>query len=433
MSAPVPRNQHIELGLLTRGFATVVALFMACAMVVVALVAFYIPHNRIRRDYTQANCTVQAAEPSCSLECRIANVTSPSFPQNSTGVIARDGKGNSPCDSVALCDENFLCRFKVLETDSTGQVTLTVRSEPGRLSLGFILFVGLAGVVLLLLSVWLCADILRYCGLKSGTKVEGVVFLPPGIELAEVTRAARHRWPIVDFRGLDFSNMVTESEAGFFITVRRILSTPSREGKRGCVFVVRANGRNDMAVMEAIPQHWYRVCCLPPLQVCLGCIGASEDADLSSNGAMLSERTGGGLSERTSAAGGEQSAAEQATSPSSRATGFEERNQVLGCEMAHRELTRMSSVDAGLFDYVYSDLTVADMKNYKQLVRSLIAPVVGLRTGIISVGVKFKQTLGQFGNSSLHRCMGGRDDQGLPKVDPSTGGSNVGRASQSQK
>lgn len=394
--------------LVSRRFVVLTALAMAAGLVVIAFAVFFVPHARARRDYAPAACTEQAAVPSCSLECRVANVTAPEFPAGASALLARDGIGRAPCESAVECGGGaFACRFKVVAT--APEVVLAVRKEPGAFSLGFVIFMALAAVVLVLLCVWLCADFMRYCGLKSSEKLSAVVFLPPGIELFEVTRAARRRWPNVATRGLDFSSVVTERPDQFYVTVRRVLGHPCKPEMRGVIFVVKANGRTDEQVLEAVPQDWFRVLVLPPLEVITSQFTAAPTAETS--GEPQTPPAFGGELNPESVTLSVEAQPDLMRRPAGLGAGFQERNRLLEAETAHRELTRLSKEEAGLFDYVHTSIKVKDLTNYPQLVRAMCGPVIGLRTASLAWSMRMRRSVHGVGTRILRLVMCVRDEE----------------------
>lgn len=395
--------------LVSRRFVVLVALAMAAGLVIIAFAVFFVPHAQVRRDYAPAACTEVAAVPSCSLECRVANVTAPEFPAGASALIARDGIGRAPCASAVECGgDAFACRFKVVAT--APEVVLAVRKEPGAFSLGFVVFMALAAAVLVLLCVWLCADFMRYCGLKSEHKLRAVVFLPPGIELFEVTRAARWRWPNVATRGLDFSSVVTERPDQFYVTVRRVLGHACKPEMRGVIFVVKANGRTDEQVLEAVPQDWFRVLVLPPLEVITSqfTAPAAEDACAEPHTPPAS----GGELNPGSVSLSVEAQPDLMRRPAGLGAGFLERNRLLEAETAFRELTKLSNEDAGLFDHVHTSMKAKDLTNYPRLVRDICGPVIGLRTASLAWIMRVRRSAHSFGSNILRLVMCAREEGG---------------------
>lgn len=396
--------------LVSRRFVVLTALAMAAGLVIIALAVFFVPHARVRRDYAPAACTEIAAVPSCALECRIANVTAPEFPAGASALLARDGIGRAPCESAVECGGGaFACRFKVVAT--APEVVLAVRKEPGAFSLGFVVFMALAAVVLALLCVWLCADFMRYCGLKSEHKLGAVVFLPPGIELFEVTRAARWRWPNVATRGLDFASVVTERPDQFYVTVRRVLGHACKPEMRGVIFVVKANGRTDEQVLEAVPQDWFRVLVLPPLEVITSqfTAPAAEEAGAEPD---TPPAAGADVNPGSVTLPVEVQQPDLMRRPAGLGAGFQERNRLLEAETAYRELTRLSNEDAGLFDHVHTSMKAKDLTNYPRLVRDICGPVIGLRTASLAWSMRVRRTVHGIGSSILRLVMCVREGDG---------------------
>lgn len=399
--------------LVSQRFAVVIALGMAAGLAIIAFVAFYIPHARLRRDYAAATCTEQSAVPGCSLECRVANVTAPEFPADASGLIARDGIGHAPCESAVECaDGEFSCRFKVVAT--APEVVLAVRKEPGAFSLGFVIFMALAGVVIVLLCMWLCADCMKYFGLKNEKKLGAVVFLPPGIELVDFTRASRRRWPNVDTRGLDFASMVTERPDQFSMTVRRVLSNACKPEMRGVIFVVKANGRTDEQVLEAVPQDWFRVLVLPPLEVITSQFVAAAIVEPSDTevGQPEPQTPAGASLSTTPMTVSTESQPDLTRRHAALGPGFQERNPLLEAQTTYRELARLSREDAGLFDYVHSAIRANDLTNYPQLVRAVCGPVIGLRTATLAWGMRIHRALHGFATCILQTLVCARDEEG---------------------
>lgn len=364
---------------------------MSLGLFAFATFVFLLPHLRTRRNFAPAVCTVTAAVPACSLECRTANVTSPSFPRNATAAIALSGIGSAPCQTAAACgEETFACRFRV--DDSTRAIS--VRRDRGTLSLGFVVFTALGLVVLAGLAFWLIGSACGAVGTASGPKVRAVIFLAPGLELSEITRVARWRWPNLDVRGLDFDCVAGERADQFFVTVRRVFGTPERAGKRGVVFAVKANAHSDAQVLKAVPRSWFRVAVLPALDVCLAGI-AGDDAQV---GEVLAEEAeeGMGSPKMVSSLGGTVGVG----------AGFRQRNKLLEAETTYRELARLCSVEEGNFDFVYSAVEAASVaKKYDQIVCEAFGPVVGRRTTLLAAGIRAHRALDRFGSFMLNGIL----------------------------
>lgn len=313
-----------------------------CALLI-GFLAFFLPASRVRRYYALANCTVISASISCDGECRRAIVISPSFEGES--VIILSGKGTAPCTSDASCDEEFRCRYK--ETTNGILVRETVSAFP----LGLTLFVALAGILAVGLALYISHDALRACGLDltSGTPVFVVMFMPPGVGLPALVQEIKARWPRIEARGLSYRTY-DDVDGHVPVDALRAFQTEARPGAAGMVFCVGAHGRNERAILDAVPDNFYRVLLLPRVEDCvdLVCGGDSQNEEHCHDQRLDPENIGPNLA-------------------------------VCEVEQAHKALSDM----AGQFDSVYA-IGALEFGNNSWIAMRAVSPYVPFRLGIVS-------------------------------------------------
>lgn len=328
-----------------RGIVVLAATLGIICALLIGVFAFLLPAVRIRREYVAATCMVVSASISCGGECRNATVASSSFP--GLAIIIRSGRGTAPCDSAATCHEQFTCRFK--ETPDG----VAVREDIAAFPPGMALFVALAGILAVGLGLYLSHDALRACGwdLTSATPVRVVLFAPPGIDVRALVCAVKARWPRVEARGLSYRTYVDE-DGRVAVEALRAFETEVGPGVAGLVFCIGADGRNEQAVLDAVPETFYRVLVLPTLEDCVDVVCGTE-----SKKGEVNKEAHHGVSEMTGSG-------------------------VATCEVeqAHQALTQM----ADLFDSVYT-VGALEFRNDRWIAMRAISPYVPFRLGFVSV------------------------------------------------
>lgn len=326
------------------------ALFSA---VTIAIVAFVLPARRIRREYAAATCTALSATLACAGACRNLTVVSPSF--NARATLLRNGRGLAPCFSAGTCAEVFACRFRVL----SGAVAL--REDVASVPAGAVLFLVLAAAILLALGVYVVQAVLKALGvdLTSAPPVLVAIFHPPGLDAVLLTAAVRARWPGVEARGLSYR--LSDDVGGVPDAAAAAFGTPGKL-RSGVVFFVLADGRTEQAVLDAVPDAFYRVLVLPVLDDCLEC-ASGPDAD--GNGGA------GGLV-RVLSSRGDAPVAE------------------VEVRAAYRSLEELSA----RFDSVYS-VGSWEFGNYSWIAVRALSPYVPLRVSIMSFGERVRAGFGE--------------------------------------
>ncbi|PXF45430.1 hypothetical protein BWQ96_04845 [Gracilariopsis chorda] len=220
------------------------------AVLLISTLVFLRPALDIRRNYDLTNCTATSATLSCFGECRLINVTSSAFP---FAEIQLDGRGNAPCSTIAECDESFPCRFR----NDSG--VLLVRENVSSTPVGFILFLVLA-IIIAIASITYALSL----GWQPNP-VRLVLFLPPAMDIENVSATIGRRWPIVEARSLVFNYETHQADED----AKRAFDTPWSEKKRGVVFAVTATASHYNQILAVVPGLFYRVLIMPPLSACL--------------------------------------------------------------------------------------------------------------------------------------------------------------------
>lgn len=220
------------------------------AVLLISTLVFLRPALDIRRNYDLTNCTATSAALYCFGECRLINVTSAAFP---LAEIRRNGRGNAPCSTIAECDESFPCRFK----NESG--ALHVRENVSSTPVGFILFLVLA-IIIAIASVTYAI----FLGWQPNP-VRLVLFLPPAMDIENLSSTIGKRWPIVEARSLVFNYATNQADED----AKRAFDTPWSEKKRGVVFAVTATASHYSQILTVVPGLFYRVLIMPSLSACL--------------------------------------------------------------------------------------------------------------------------------------------------------------------
>lgn len=368
----------------------IAALTGICAVVTalaIGIFAFLLPANRVRRDYAPSECTVISALIACRGECRNATVTSPDFEGRAT--IFLDGRGSAPCSTIASCDESFSCRYRVEQNG------VAVREDISAFPLGMILFLALAGVITLGLLVYLVHDILRHFGidLTSSSTLRVVLFVPAGADGNALAAEVTARWPRVEARGLSYRTYIQEEDK-VAVAARRTFTTPAKSGATGLVFIVTADGRNEKAVLNAVPDSFYRVLVLPSLEDCL------QNRSVTTASARLGQET---RNVEEVLVGAISSKVDSTTAASE-------------IEAAHESLVAM----AADFDSVYTVGTL-EFGNHAWVAMRALRPYIPIRTMIVSYCERIRGKLGRLGQRLTHviccRC-GSENDRSESSVAP---------------
>lgn len=337
-----------------RTVITLCVFLSVSACVTIGILAFYLPAHRIRRDYSLTFCIANAASVSCSGECRSLTVSAPAF--DSFATIILSGRRNAPCNSVDECDEQFPCRF--MQTPEGVAVREEVRAFPT----GLILFIILAAIQTIALFLYLANQSLLQCGIDflSDDAVRLVIFMPPGVDSVAIVEAVRSRWPRLDARALAYRTYI-EAEGRAKVDAREAFDTPPARTAQGLVFCVTADGRNDRAVLSAVPETFYRMLVLPQLEDCVRAMCRRDGEDCVVNEV---------LSRQISAREG-----------SIIATGE--------VEKTHHTLTEMSDH----FDSVYT-VGSWEFGNNMWIARRAVSPYIPLRIAITSLWMRTRIGLG---------------------------------------
>jgi hypothetical protein len=195
--------------------------------------------------------------------------------------------------------------------------------------------------------------------------------------------------------------------------LRRVLGHECKPEMRGVIFVVKANGKTDEAVLDAVPQSWYRLAVLPPLDVLMtqfpgeSCGTHPHPQQQPQSPAPPAVFVSSAPGHRVSA----EHKPELRRGPAPVGTWFLQRNRVLEAQAAHCDLSRLCTADAGLFDYVHSAIRAEDLTNYPQLVRAVCGPVIGLRSGTLAMFIRVQRKFHSMGSSLLQLFMCVRDDE----------------------
>lgn len=258
--------------LIPRPIVIICAALGITASIVIGIVAFLLPAQRTRRDYQFTQCTAISATLSCTEQCRNLTLSAPPFP--SPAFLIRYGRGNAPCDSIETCDERLPCRYNIT---SDG---IVVRENVSAFPSGLTLFIVLAAIQATALLLYLLHECLVHYGvdLLSDDAVRVVVFLPMGVDASAVIHAITSRWPKIEARGLTYRTH-NEGPRQVEMEARDAFSTPAERYTVGLVFCVSADGRNDEAVFNAVPESFYRVLVLPQIADCVhaACGDMKED------------------------------------------------------------------------------------------------------------------------------------------------------------
>jgi hypothetical protein len=372
-----------ESKFVSRRFVVLLSFFIAFALELTGTVAFWLPHRIFLREYRPAVCTVFASNPGCLRECRVVNVSSPTFPNGMTGAVTLSGGMLQACQSERACNENFQCRFQV--SNSSGTNKIIVRKDVPRVAPGFILYTSLAILVLFFLVVWLVTDWFRHSTLMDSGMVHAAIFVPPGPELAMLADAIGARWPVLEARELDFSWFIEQvNPASLIVEAQRKFCRPCKRDKRGIVFLVRANGRNDVHVLEAVPNDFYRICLLVMPE-----INIKQGRDTQSYAARRAfDLPRRGRENKLALAQSVPATAlpmivEDIRLEQSSESGMEEAGCSSGISDAVlKEVLRLAAMN-DTFDFVY-EIENPGTVGYRQLALLALSPVVGKRVAAIS-------------------------------------------------
>lgn len=364
-----------------RPIAILSALLAILAALTIGIVAFLLPAHRIRRDYTATTCTAIHATLACSGACRNLTVVSSDFA--GTAFLLRTGRRAAPCASAAACKEMFACRFRL----QNGRAV--VREAVSAFPKGMILFVSIAGVILVCLLVYLLQIALKAFGIDvlSATPIQVVLFVPPGVDAVALVGAVRARWPRVEARALSYRMYIRE-EGKVAVDAARAFQTPAKKGA-GLVFIVSADGRNEGAVLDAVPESFYRVLVIPSLEDCLqaACAGIEGTQD-----ARLQQ--------------GSQADETLARSVSSRADSAVADREVRAACLSLEEM-------ASQFDSVYS-VGAWEFGSHSWIAVRALSPYVPLRVGIVSFAERVKIGVGQASNRTLEFLCCWRNEPDTP-------------------
>lgn len=363
--------------LIPRPIVITCALLGITASIVIGIVAFLLPVQRIRRDFQFTRCTATFATLSCADQCRNLTLSASPFP--SPAFLIRYGRGNAPCDSIETCDEQLPCRYNIT---SDG---IVVRENVAAFPPGLILFVVLAAIQAIALLLYLSHECLLHYGidLLSDNVIRVVTFLPMGVDASAVIHAITSRWPKVEVRGLSYRTY-DDGPHEVEMEARDAFNTPAERYTVGLVFCVSADGRNDEAVLNAIPESFYRVLVLPQIADCVraACGDMKEDPVI---GEVLAEQI----------------------SPQEGS-----RINVDEVENTYRGLIAMLP----RFDSVYT-VGSWEFGNHVWIARRSVSPYVPLRVAFTSQWIRnrmrFSSTLGQLLHIVCCSRENHRDDQSL--------------------
>lgn len=327
------------------------AVIAIVASILISIFVFYIPHADIKDRNEAAICVVQSAKLACNKECRLVKVMSESF--SDVGIVERDGRRNAPCDSEKSCDESFECLYRTNP--------LVVREQIPSVSVGFVLFLTI-GVVLAIPTLFFAL----YYSLSS-YPVRVILFVPQGVNVVLLTDSIREVWPPLDARGLKYIDAQwNENTNQMQHAVYRAIESPWIPDKLGMVIVIVAAADNYQAILDAVPQSFYRVLVIPQLEACLkeelGKLQQDDKLDVENN-----IETNSSKSEH-------------------------EKNVEEQVRTAHTKLKMMSEQ----FDSVYK-VGELEMGSYRWIARRAMSQYVPYKIGCIAIGQRVENNLRSFG------------------------------------
>jgi hypothetical protein len=388
-----------DVEFVSRRFVLLLSFSIAFALLLTGMVAFWLPRRIFIRAFDPTLCTVFASQPGCSLECRVVNVSSPAFPKGMTGSVTLNGADRRACRSDNTCNEAFRCRFRVV--NASGAVKLTVHKDVPRVAPGLMLYAALAALVVAFLAAWLFVDWFRHSTLVDAGTLYAILFVPPGPDLSLITDAIHRRWPVLEARELDFSSTVEDvNPASLIVEVQRMLCSPCAPNKRGVVFIVRANGRNDVHILEAVPKDFYRICLLlePGIGVCTSQKSRITSCDFFPcqlhGGESAAASVSGRLSRTPSMV------AEHIPPNPTRISISEDGSTSDIDDTVQNELLRLADVDDN-FDFVYEN-SGTGIIGYNQLALRALSPVVGKRVAVVSFFLRLKILVLSTASKILH-------------------------------
>jgi hypothetical protein len=390
-----------DVEFVSRRFVILLSFSIVFALVLTGIVAFWLPRRIFIRAFDPTLCTIVASQPGCSLECRVVNVSSPAFPNGMNGSVTLNGPDRRACRSEITCNEAFRCRFRVV--NASGVVKLTVRKDVPRVAPGLLLYTGLAALVVAFLAAWLFVDWFRHSTLVDAGAVYAIVFVPPGPDLSLISEAIHSRWPVLEARELDFSAAVEHvNPASLIVEAQQKLCAPCAPSKRGVIFIARANGRNDVHVLEAVPKDFYRICLLVERGVCF-C--SSQHGRMNTSCDSFTCQVHGGESKVASVADKLSTTppmvAECTTWENPCRISISEDESTLGNDdTVQNELIRLADVDDN-FDFVYENHGTGT-GGYKRLALRALSPVVGKRVAVISFFLRLKRHALSTGSKIWH-------------------------------